>query len=243
MNSLWLSDAIWWHRSGSTLVQVMACCLLAQSHYLNRCWLLISEVLWHSPQGKFTVRNLPNILLNELENSTFKISAISPRGQWVNKWHAFYAKTSTYFPVCNTLMENFTYFLHYLSHQYWRVLQISQDQVVHVFLVYTTRVITDCVTTVMHLLCKAIQHFGYTYLVYSQSLFVKLYMLASYTQYDCCWWPGDTSSQDISNHGGDPVIADYSGFSTKRFNKIYFWAFKWWLCLCASSDIFRLCYL
>ena len=31
-NSLWLSDAIWWHRSGSTLAKVMACCLMAPSH-------------------------------------------------------------------------------------------------------------------------------------------------------------------------------------------------------------------
>ena len=48
------SDAIWRHRSGSTLAQVMACCLTAPSHYLNQCWLIISEVLWHSPEGNFT---------------------------------------------------------------------------------------------------------------------------------------------------------------------------------------------
>ena len=30
------SDAIWWHRSGSILAQVMACCLMAPSHYLNQ---------------------------------------------------------------------------------------------------------------------------------------------------------------------------------------------------------------
>ena len=32
------------NRSGSTLAQVMACCLMAPSHYLNHCWLIISEV-------------------------------------------------------------------------------------------------------------------------------------------------------------------------------------------------------
>ena len=37
-------------RSGSTLVQVMACCLTAPSHYLNQCWLIISKVLWHSSE-------------------------------------------------------------------------------------------------------------------------------------------------------------------------------------------------
>ena len=34
-------------RSESTLAQVMACCLTAPSHYLNQCWLIISEVQWH----------------------------------------------------------------------------------------------------------------------------------------------------------------------------------------------------
>ena len=42
--SLRPSDAIWQHRSGSTLAQVMDCCLTAPSHYLNQCWLIISKV-------------------------------------------------------------------------------------------------------------------------------------------------------------------------------------------------------
>ena len=49
INSLRPSDAIWWHRSGSTLAQVMACCLTAPSHYLNQCWLItcIKNVYFH----------------------------------------------------------------------------------------------------------------------------------------------------------------------------------------------------
>ena len=35
------AHAIWWHRSRSTLAQVMACCLAAPSHYLIQCWLKI----------------------------------------------------------------------------------------------------------------------------------------------------------------------------------------------------------
>ena len=42
----------------SSLVQVMVWCqtddLTAPSYYLNRCWLIISEVLWHQPEGSFT---------------------------------------------------------------------------------------------------------------------------------------------------------------------------------------------
>ena len=45
VNSLWHSSAIWQHRSGSTLVQIMAWCLMAPGHYLNQCWLLINRVL------------------------------------------------------------------------------------------------------------------------------------------------------------------------------------------------------
>ena len=52
-NSLWPSDAIWQQRSGSTLVQVMAWCRQAPSHYLNQCWLILSKVQWHSSDGNF----------------------------------------------------------------------------------------------------------------------------------------------------------------------------------------------
>ena len=54
INSLWPSDAIWVHLSGSTLAQVMACCLTAPSHYLNQCWLIFSKVQWHPLEGNCT---------------------------------------------------------------------------------------------------------------------------------------------------------------------------------------------
>ena len=40
--------------SGPTLAQVMDWHLMAPSHYLKQCWLIIIEVLWHSPEGNFT---------------------------------------------------------------------------------------------------------------------------------------------------------------------------------------------
>ena len=43
INSMRPSDAIWRNKFGSTLAQVMACCLTAPSHYRNQCW-LISKV-------------------------------------------------------------------------------------------------------------------------------------------------------------------------------------------------------
>ena len=68
VNSLWPSDAIWQHRS--TLAPVMACCLMAPSHYLNQCWFFISEVLWCSPESYSMARVQATILSNEFENYT-----------------------------------------------------------------------------------------------------------------------------------------------------------------------------
>ena len=54
VNSLWPSDAIWWRWSRSTLVQLMACCLTAPSHYLNQCWLIINRVKTNVSLGHAT---------------------------------------------------------------------------------------------------------------------------------------------------------------------------------------------
>ena len=53
-NSLWPSDTIWRQGCGSTLAQVMACCQIAPSHYLNQCWLITSKAQFHSSEGNFT---------------------------------------------------------------------------------------------------------------------------------------------------------------------------------------------
>ena len=36
------------------LAQLMACCLMTPSHYLNQWWLIISEVQWQSSEDSFT---------------------------------------------------------------------------------------------------------------------------------------------------------------------------------------------
>ena len=63
-NTMWPFDAIW-QRSRWTLAHVMACCLKAPSHYPNQCWLLIGEVLWHSPESNFTASTQTTIPYNE----------------------------------------------------------------------------------------------------------------------------------------------------------------------------------
>ena len=47
-NSLWPSYAIWRHRTGATLVQMMA-----PGHHPNQHWLIISKDQWKSPGGNF----------------------------------------------------------------------------------------------------------------------------------------------------------------------------------------------
>ena len=84
INSLRPSDTIWRHKSGSTLAQVMACCLMAPNHYLNQCWLIISKVQWHSSECNFIRETSATSHWNQLENYLSKILFKSPRGQWVN---------------------------------------------------------------------------------------------------------------------------------------------------------------
>ena len=52
VNSLWARRIICQHRTGSTLAQVMACCLMAPSHYLNQYRLIVIGVNWQS-HGQF----------------------------------------------------------------------------------------------------------------------------------------------------------------------------------------------
>ena len=63
LNYIWPSDAICRRRTGSTLAQVMACCLTASSHYLNQCW-LISKVQW---QHRTVSQEMPSITELSLE--------------------------------------------------------------------------------------------------------------------------------------------------------------------------------
>ena len=71
IKSLRPCDATWRHRSGSTLAQVMACCLSAPSRCQNQCWFHISETLWHSPESNFASFNSVNYMMN-LKNVQFR---------------------------------------------------------------------------------------------------------------------------------------------------------------------------
>ena len=89
-NSFCPNEAIWWHRSGSTLTQIMVCCLAARSHFLKQCWLVINAVLWHSLKTNFTWPAQDISSWNEFEIHTFKITTSSSRHQWVNVYQCLY---------------------------------------------------------------------------------------------------------------------------------------------------------
>ena len=112
-NTLWPRHAIWRHRSGPTLAQVMACCLMAPSHYLTQCWLIINKSSDHQlkaisqeiPQPSITKvslkityitihANLPGA--NELNH----VSKRGPRSEWIS---GFIHTTQVKYPADNTL--------------------------------------------------------------------------------------------------------------------------------------------
>ena len=73
-NSLCPCDVIWWHRSGSTLAQVTACCLTAPSRYLNQ----FRPHFWGSVA--FTSEKCYRVLklLTYLISSKFKLFKLLP---------------------------------------------------------------------------------------------------------------------------------------------------------------------
>ena len=62
------------HRFGSTLAQVMACCLMAPGNYLNQCWL--SEIQWQSPEGHLKEVLKPSISVCLLWGYERKLTAM-----------------------------------------------------------------------------------------------------------------------------------------------------------------------
>ena len=76
LKSLWPSDAIWCHRSRSTLAQAMVCFLTDQSI----AWTNVdnfNDILWYSPKSTFIRSDYELILWHVFGDHTFKIDTIS----------------------------------------------------------------------------------------------------------------------------------------------------------------------
>ena len=84
VNLFRLGDVVWQQRSGSILVQVVACCLMAPRNYLIPCWLINNIDSWHPSEINLIGCAQEFNLQHELQNHTFDITVTSPRGQWVN---------------------------------------------------------------------------------------------------------------------------------------------------------------
>ena len=57
-------------RSGQILAHVMACCLTAARHYLNQCWLFVSDVFLYSPESNSRAMFPISILDGSLKTPT-----------------------------------------------------------------------------------------------------------------------------------------------------------------------------
>ena len=129
---------------GSILPQVMACCQMAPSHYLNQYWLLITMgVLWHSPDSNVTRSAHEFNRWHVLRNPTFKAATTSPRGQWVNNLIAI-----THYEVGNS--SGF-----FLSHSFIFI-SISMD---HTSLIFIKPTISFTVSWLWPTL-RYLQHMG-----------------------------------------------------------------------------------
>ena len=69
INSLWHSDAIKRQGTQWILLQVMACCPTAPSHYLNHCWLLITNRFC-----SIHLRTISCVLMNLIRNMCSEIT-------------------------------------------------------------------------------------------------------------------------------------------------------------------------
>ena len=78
MNSLWPCYEMWWHRTWSALVKVMACKLTAPGHHLNQWWLRKSEILRYSHESNLTVSDCPTILYNKFKNALVRLLSHLP---------------------------------------------------------------------------------------------------------------------------------------------------------------------
>ena len=123
LSSLGPHGAIW-----STPVQVMACCLMAPSHYLSQCWLIISKILWHSSEDIIIRRFQDTNQQSKIENYIFKITLRSPRDQWVNSLSPERCDRNFNPLHAKFFRENINLYLHFML-----FLHIDKTQVVENF--------------------------------------------------------------------------------------------------------------
>ena len=99
---------------------------MAPSHFLNRCWLLICEVLWHSSESSFKGSAEATILYNDFENYIFKIITTSPRACELKVDHLLMDITAGYLLQCSVEIIA-SMFIASQSSFDWQVLSYTED--------------------------------------------------------------------------------------------------------------------
>ena len=99
-------DAVWRHRSGSTLDQVTACWLTVLSNYQNQCWFIVKAVVW--PRLRPILQDVFKIWIRKMSlQNTHVAFFMSRRGQWVKPvepyitWNAARAFTLSHWCYIN----------------------------------------------------------------------------------------------------------------------------------------------
>ena len=85
----------------------MAWCLRHQAISWTQCWLIVSGVLWHSPDNKFTGSTHHIFSWNEFENHTFEIIDISP--VILKQCICWTTNHSDWKTICSTFKKNLQY--------------------------------------------------------------------------------------------------------------------------------------
>ena len=150
-NSLWPCDSIWWHRSLSTLAQVMACCLMAPSHYPYQCWLVVIKVLWHSSEGNYTRDTSSINHCKKLENDLSKISYKFPWGQWVKIYEHFTVTPGHSHQNLPLIMQGWTWWNKSVLH--------SHDSKTHIAIIWCNFQ-TGIMTDILSISCSPVNVIG-----------------------------------------------------------------------------------
>ena len=172
INSLWPTDAIWWQGSRSTLVQVIACCLMAPSHYLRNVdlsYLRSSDV------------RLRAVLLEISQPSVTKISLkmIFLRFYWVKS-------TSSRFPRINLYKSNrnsFPFLCRMLQASQFRKIPITTPhcQLLGLEVLYLWNALPACpkesITKMLESKWKMLRYWGLTFMYSGTPLESKWKML------------------------------------------------------------------
>ena len=83
INSLWLGDDLWRHRSRLSWTWVMPCCLMAPSLSPNNCWFIGIEVMWHLPKSDFTAS--AEVIFFNITSLKIKILKFLPHSRRTNE--------------------------------------------------------------------------------------------------------------------------------------------------------------